>query len=60
MTLLQEFPLDFEFDFQCAAILDVRPTMYGKYFWIREDTTSSSTDCVAMEIFGNEAGDDKY
>lgn len=57
MTLLQEFQLDYEARFQCAAILDVRPTIYGQHFWIREDTESRSIDCVAMEIFGNQAGE---
>lgn len=55
--LLQEFQLDYEARFQCAAILDVRPTIYGQHFWIREDTESRSIDCVAMEIFGNQAGE---
>jgi len=52
----QEFQLDFEPIFQCAAILEVTPTVYGQRIWIREETKSKATDCVAMEIFGNLAG----
>jgi len=53
----QEFQLDFEPIFQCAAILEVTPTVYGQRIWIREETKSKATDCVAMEIFGNLAGE---
>ncbi|KAL9958648.1 hypothetical protein ACROYT_G035696 [Oculina patagonica] len=52
----QKFQIDYEAEFQCAAVWDIMPTIYGQHFWIREESDSRSIDCIAMEIFGNQAG----
>ena len=54
MLLCQALYVDYEAKFQCAAMLDIMPTIYARHLWIKQ--VNNAQDCMAVDIFGNQAG----